>query len=273
MRLDKPIGTLLLLWPTLSAFFILKSGSPTFELVLIFCVGTFLMRSAGCVINDYFDKDFDGKVERTQSRPLVTGEVKPEEALLLFFTLISLSGFLLTWTNQLTILVALIGFFITCFYPLTKRFFPIPQIFLGLAFSWGVIMVSAAELGKISFLSLLIFLACFFWILAYDSAYAMSDKDDDLSIGLNSSAITFGKHTQKAILIFHFLSLSLWSACAYLAKLSIIFYLSIFICLIMVYFQFVLIKDADRKMCFLAFKRNNLIGMTIFLGSVLATIS
>ena len=149
MRLEKPIGTLLLLWPTLSAFLILKNGSPSLELVIIFCLGTFFMRSAGCVINDYFDRDFDGKVKRTKNRPLVTGEVKPKEALILFFILVCLSASLLAWTNILTVMVAIIGLVIAVIYPLSKRFFRIPQIFLGIAFSWGVLMVSAAELDRI----------------------------------------------------------------------------------------------------------------------------
>ena len=130
MRLEKPIGTLLLLWPTLSAFFILKDGSPSLELVSIFCVGTFLMRSAGCVINDYFDRDFDGKVKRTKNRPLVTGEIKPQEAIILFCILISLSASLLMWTNKLTIMIAFVGLLIAVIYPLTKRFFKVPQLSL-----------------------------------------------------------------------------------------------------------------------------------------------
>ncbi len=272
MRLENPIGTLLLLWPTLSAFFILKNGSPSLELVAIFCVGTFLMRSAGCVINDYFDRDFDGKVKRTKNRPLVTGEIKPQEALILFCILISLSASLLMWTNKLTIMIAFVGLLIAVIYPLTKRFFKVPQLFLCFAFSWGVLMVSAAELDSISLTSLIIFTACFFWIMAYDTAYAMSDKEDDESIGLYSSAITFGEHSQKLILSCHLISLCLWSLSGYIEKINPAFYLSILICLLLVFFQFQLIKDGDREKCFLAFKRNNWIGFTILLGSIFATV-
>ena len=272
MRLEKPIGTLLLLWPTLSAFLILKNGSPSLELVIIFCLGTFFMRSAGCVINDYFDRDFDGKVKRTKNRPLVTGEVKPKEALILFFILVCLSASLLAWTNILTVMVAIIGLVIAVIYPLSKRFFRIPQIFLGIAFSWGVLMVSAAELDRISLTSLIMFTACFFWIIAYDTAYSMSDKEDDESIGLYSSAITFGKHSQKLILSCHLLSLCLWSLCGYLEKINPVFYLSILVCLVLVFFQFQLIKEGDREKCFLAFKRNNWIGFTILLGSMFGTV-
>ena len=269
MRLEKPIGTFLLLWPTLSAFMVLKDGSPTIKLVIIFCIGTFLMRSAGCVINDLFDKDFDGKVERTKERPIVTGEVSSIEAIVLFFILIGLSAVLLIWTNKFTVLIAGIGLLIAVFYPLTKRFFKVPQLFLGLAFSWGILMVSAAELEKISFTSLIMFSACFFWILAYDTAYALSDKEGDLSIGLNSSAITFGKNTPALIVVFHLISLCLWSLCALVEKMSPIFYLSIFVCLGLVFIQFLLVRNEEPDKCLKAFKQNNWIGFSILVGTTL----
>ena len=269
MRLEKPIGTFLLLWPTLSAFMVLKDGSPTIKLVIIFCIGTFLMRSAGCVINDLFDKDFDGKVERTKERPIVTGEVSSVEAIVLFFILIGLSAVLLIWTNKFTVLIAGIGLLIAVFYPLTKRFFKVPQLFLGLAFSWGILMVSAAELEKISFTSLIMFSACFFWILAYDTAYALSDKEGDLSIGLNSSAITFGKNTPALIVVFHLISLCLWTLCALVEKMSPIFYLSIFVCLGLVFIQFLLVRNEEPDKCLKAFKQNNWIGFSILVGTTL----
>ena len=269
MRLEKPIGTFLLLWPTLSAFMVLKGGSPTIKLVIIFCIGTFLMRSAGCVINDIFDKDFDGKVERTKERPIVTGEVSSVEAIVLFFILIGLSAVLLIWTNKFTVLIAGIGLLIAVFYPLTKRFFKVPQLFLGLAFSWGILMVSAVELEKISFTSLIMFSACFFWILAYDTAYALSDKEGDLSIGLNSSAITFGKNTPALIVVFHLISLCLWSLCALVEKMSPIFYLSIFVCLGFVFIQFLLVRNEEPDKCLKAFKQNNWIGFSILVGTML----
>ena len=269
MRLEKPIGTFLLLWPTLSAFMVLKDGSPTIKLVIIFCIGTFLMRSAGCVINDLFDKDFDGKVERTKERPIVTGEVSSLEAIVLFFILIGLSAVLLIWTNKFTVLIAGIGLLIAVFYPLTKRFFKVPQLFLGLAFSWGILMVSAAELEKISFTSLIMFSACFFWILAYDTAYALSDKEGDLSIGLNSSAITFGKNTPALIVVFHLISLCLWGLCALVEKMSPIFYLSIFVCLGLVFIQFLLVRNEEPDKCLKAFKQNNWIGFSILVGTML----
>jgi len=269
MRLEKPIGTFLLLWPTLSAFMILKDGSPTPKLVIIFCIGTFLMRSAGCVINDFFDKDFDGKVERTKDRPIVTGEVSSPEAMILFFILISFSAFLLLWTNKFTILIASIGLLIAIFYPLAKRFVKVPQFFLGLAFSWGILMVSAAELDRISFTSLIMFSACFFWILAYDTAYAMSDKEGDLTIGLNSSAITFGKYSARFIVVFHLISLCLWCLCAVVEKMSPIFYIAIFVCLGIVIKQFLLVRTQEPDKCLKAFRQNNWIGLSILVGTIL----
>lgn len=270
MRLNKPIGTFLLLWPTLTAFVILKEGSPNLALIVIFCVGTFLMRSAGCVINDFFDKDFDGRVERTKDRPLVTGLVSRSEALMLFFFLVSLSASLLFWTNRFTVLVALLGLVLSVIYPLTKRFFKIPQLFLGLVFSWGILMVSAAELNSLPLSSFIMFSACFFWILAYDTAYAMSDLEGDLSIGLNSSAITFGEHSAKLIVLFHLISLALWTACGILQKIGLVYYLGILLVLLQIPFQYQLVKTRNPENCLLTFKRNNWIGISILLGSFLS---
>ena len=271
MRFDKPIGTFLLLWPTLTAFLILMQGSPSIDLIIIFSIGTFLMRSAGCVINDYFDKDFDREVSRTNERPLVTGEITPKEALFLFFILVSLSAFLIIMTNILTIVMAMIGLLIAIFYPLTKRFFKVPQLFLGVAFSWGILMVSTAELNFISLSSIIMFSACFFWILAYDTAYAMSDRADDLSIGLHSSAITFGNRSQMMIIIFHLLSLLLWTYLAYRENLHLVFYLGIILCTILIYHQYTLIKGADREECLKAFKKNNWVGLTILISAFIST--
>ena len=226
IRAYKPIGTLLLLWPTLSAFIVLTKGNPNLFLLSLFVLGTFLMRSAGCVINDYFDKEFDGSVDRTKNRPLVTGIIKPSEALSLFFCLILISSSLLMWMNLLTLKVAIFGLVLATFYPLTKRFFVIPQLFLGLAFSWGILMVSAAELNQINANSLALFASCFFWILAYDTAYAMSDKEDDIKVGLNSSAITFGRKVVYFFITFHLISLSIWSCLGYELNMHPSFYLS-----------------------------------------------
>ena len=272
IRFDKPIGTFLLLWPTLSTFFILTNGHPSIILITIFCLGTFFMRSAGCVINDYFDRDIDGKVERTKDRPLITGEIKPIEALLTFIVLLMLSASLLIWTNKLTVIVALLGAGLTILYPLTKRFFQIPQVFLGLAFSWGVLMASAAELNQITISSVIIFSACFFWIMAYDTAYSMSDKEDDLTLNIYSSALTFGKYVKTIFLLCQIISLSLWGLSGYLESLGYAFFFSLLLILVFVYHQYSLIKDYDRDKCFQAFRNNNWVGIGVFVGSVLGTL-
>ena len=271
IRADKPVGTLLLLWPTLSAFIVLTHGNPNFFLVSLFVLGTFLMRSAGCVINDYFDMEFDGNVERTKDRPLVTGSIKPSEALILFLFLIFFSGLLLYWMNWLTIKVAAFGLVLATFYPLTKRFFAIPQLFLGLAFSWGILMVSAAELNEINYISIFLFTSCFFWILAYDTAYAMSDKEDDLKIGLRSSALTFGSKVIHFFICFQILSLLIWSSLGFTLNMHPSFYISSLLWLLLIIYQYNLIKDYDRQNCFLAFKNNNWVGVSLLTGSILGT--
>jgi len=271
IRADKPIGSLLLLWPTLSAFIVLTEGKPDLFLVALFVSGTLLMRSAGCVINDYFDMEFDGSVDRTKTRPLVTGVIKPSEALILFFLLVIISCCLLIWMNWLTIKVAALGLVLAIFYPLTKRFFAIPQLFLGLAFSWGIIMVSAAELNQINRISLVLFASCFFWILAYDTAYAMSDKEDDIKVGLKSSALTFGNKVVHFFISSHLIALGVWSWLGYQLNLHPLFFLSSLSWVFLIIYQYKLIRDYDRDRCFLAFKNNNWVGLSLFVGSWLGT--
>ena len=269
MRADKPIGSALLLWPTLMSFYLLTDGNPNYFLMSLFIIGTILMRSAGCVINDFFDRDFDGNVERTKERPIATGEISPNEALLLFFFLVLCSACLLLFMNLLTFLMALLGLGLATFYPISKRFFPIPQVFLGLAFSWGIIMVSSAQLGEINILSLALFLSCFFWIIAYDTAYALCDKKDDLDLGIHSSAITFGKNVTAFFFLLHFLSITILIFIAYLKNFHISFYFFASISSAMVIYQCFLIKDQDSTNCLKAFKNNNLVGLSFLCGSIL----
>ncbi|MDG2060759.1 MAG: 4-hydroxybenzoate octaprenyltransferase [SAR86 cluster bacterium] len=271
-RIDKPIGTLLLLWPTLSSFCLLTYGNPSLNLILIFILGTFLMRSAGCIINDIFDREFDKEVLRTKTRPLVTKEITVKEALFAFVILICLSGFLLFFLNKLSLYMALIGLGLAILYPLTKRFFSIPQFFLGLAFSWGIIMVSAAELNQITINAWIMFLACFLWIIAYDTIYALVDKEDDLKIGINSSAISFGDKELNIILICHLSSTFFWAISGILAKVSIVFYIALFLAVLLSFYQKELIKEREKDKCFAAFTNNNWIGLSIFIGSFLGTI-
>ena len=268
MRADKPIGTALLLWPTLSSFFILTNGNPDQFLMFLFILGTFLMRSAGCVINDYFDKDFDVSVTRTKNRPLVTGAVSKREALILFFVLITISATLLFWMNLLTFYMSLVGLVLATIYPLSKRFFSIPQVFLGLAFSWGIIMVSSAEINEVTGIALLLFTSCFFWILAYDTAYALCDKADDLGIGINSSAIIFGDKVIFFFYSFHLISLMILLAVAYQLNFHISFYLFASISLFLATYQVFLIKEEDTEKCLKAFKNNNWLGLAILIGSI-----
>tara|TARA_Y100000813_G_scaffold186487_1_gene159124 strand:+ start:2303 stop:3163 length:861 start_codon:yes stop_codon:yes gene_type:complete len=269
MRADKPIGSALLLWPTLMSFYLLTDGNPNYFLMSLFIFGTILMRSAGCVINDFFDRDFDGNVERTKERPIAAGEISPNEALLLFFFLVLCSACLLLFMNLLTFLMALLGLGLATFYPISKRFFPIPQVFLGLAFSWGIIMVSSAQLGEINILSLALFLSCFFWIIAYDTAYALCDKKDDLDLGIHSSAITFGKNVTAFFFLLHFLSITILIFIAYLKNFHISFYFFASISSAMVIYQCFLIKDQDSTNCLKAFKNNNLVGLSFLCGSIL----
>ena len=269
MRADKPIGTALLLWPTLTAFFILTEGDPDFFLILLFVIGTFLMRSAGCVINDYFDRDFDGQVERTKDRPIVKGEISPNEALILFFLLIIISSSLLFWMNVFTFFIALVGLGLATIYPLSKRFFSVPQVFLGLAFSWGIMMVSAAEINEINNISLLLFASCFFWIIAYDTAYALCDKKDDLGLGINSSALVFGNNVVPFFFVLHLVSIFILFYIAYLLNFHPAFYIFAFISLFLAIYQSYLIKDQNSSDCLRAFKNNNWLGLSVFLGSVL----
>ena len=271
-RLDKPIGTLLLLWPTLSSFWLLTDGNPSFKLICIFVIGTFLMRSAGCVINDFFDRDLDGSVTRTKNRPLVKQKVTQLEALYFFTFLVSLSALLLLLLNLFSFYIALLGLGLTVIYPLTKRFFSLPQVFLGFAFSWGIIMVSAAQLNSIPFTACLMFLACFFWIIAYDTIYAMIDKEDDLKIGIKSSAIAFGDSDNRIIILSHVVSIILWCIVGVITNVNIPFYVSLIFVTLFTLHQCELIKNKDPENCFKAFINNNWIGLSIFIGSILGTI-
>ncbi|MEO8134654.1 MAG: UbiA family prenyltransferase, partial [Betaproteobacteria bacterium] len=192
LRLDKPIGTLLLLWPTLWALWIAANGSPSFATLLIFCLGTLLMRSAGCAVNDWADRDFDGEVERTKLRPLATREIEPWEALAVA-ALMALLALALIWPlNTLTKLLSIPAVLIAITYPFTKRFFSLPQAYLGIAFSFGVPMAFAAVTDRVPTLAWVLLLANFFWTIAYDTEYALADYPDDVRIGLRTSAITFG---------------------------------------------------------------------------------
>ena len=269
IRLDKPIGTLLLLWPTLWALWLASSGIPDFSILLIFVVGTFLMRSAGCAINDYADRDFDRHVLRTQGRPVTSGKISGKEAVGVAL-LLALLAFLLiqplnTFTKQLSVLALLVAFI----YPFTKRFFAMPQAVLGIAFGFGIPMAYAAILDFSPFEAWILFIGNIFWAIAYDTAYAMVDRDDDIRLGLRTSAITFGRHDVLAIgLSYGVLFMSqLWVA--NLANLSNYFLIGWFAAVACAIYHMKLVATRKREECFLAFRHNNWLGGFLFLGIVL----
>ena len=269
IRLDKPIGTLLLLWPTLWALWLASSGIPDFSILFIFVAGTILMRSAGCAINDYADRDFDRHVQRTQGRPVTSGKISGEEAVAIA-TSLALIAFLLiqplnTFTKQLSVLALLVAFI----YPFTKRFFAMPQAVLGIAFGFGIPMAYAAILDFIPLEAWILFIGNVFWAIAYDTAYAMVDREDDLCLGLRTSAITFGKHDVLAIGISYTILLvsQLWVA--QLADLSNYFLVGWTMALGCAIYHLKLISTRGRDECFLAFRHNNWLGGFLFLGIVL----
>ena len=269
IRLDKPVGTLLLLWPTLWALWLASSGTPDLSILAIFVAGTFLMRSAGCAINDYADRDFDRHVKRTQGRPVTSGKISGKEAVVVAGILAFIAFLLIqplnAFTKQLSVLALLVAFI----YPFTKRFFAMPQAVLGIAFGFGIPMAYAAVLDFIPLEAWFLVIGNIFWAIAYDTAYAMVDRDDDLRLGLRTSAITFGQFDVAAIAISYgmlFLS-QLWVA--QLASLSNYFLLGWFSALACAIYHVKLVSTRNRDNCFKAFRHNNWLGGFLFLGIVL----
>ncbi len=265
MRIDRPIGTLLLLWPTYWALWLAAGGNPSLELFLIFTVGTFLMRSAGCVINDYFDRDFDRQVARTCNRPLAAGVITPQEALVLFLLLCLGAAALLPFLNSLTILLAGGAVLVTVTYPLFKRFTHLPQAYLGLAFSFGIPMAFAAQTGRVPALAWWLMLANACWVLAYDTAYAMADRPDDLKIGVKSSAILFGRYDRLAIAGFHGVMLLILGLIGLDLQLHWPYFLGLLLAALLATHEQSLL-GGDRDQALRAFLHNNWLGMVIFWG-------
>jgi 4-hydroxybenzoate polyprenyltransferase len=268
MRFDRPVGTLLLLWPTLAALWIAASGLPKPSLVVIFVLGTIVMRAAGCVINDYADRHFDAHVERTRDRPLATGAVSEFEALLLFGVLLSVALILVFFLNAFTQRLAFGGAAIATLYPFMKRWTYLPQAVLGAAFSWGIVMAFAATNGKLTDGAWLMFVASVLWIVAYDTLYAMVDRADDLKVGIKSAAILFGSADRMMIAILQAattVSLGLLGARlhygpAYFAGIAVAAGLFVF--------QQRLIRDRSPHHCFAAFRNNVWVGFALFAGTV-----
>ncbi len=267
IRLDKPIGILLLLWPTLWALWLSSRGHPSWRIVWIFILGTVLMRSAGCAINDYADRNFDGHVARTRERPLAAGLIKPWEALAVAAVLALAAFALVLQLNKQTIMLSVAALFIAATYPFTKRFFVLPQAYLGIAFGFGIPMAFAAQTGHVPAVAWLLLLANVFWAIAYDTEYAMVDREDDRKIGIKTSAIAFGRHDVSAVMICHamFLLILAWIGWRY-APGVYFFFGGLLLAAGLAATHYQMIRDRDPESCFRAFQNNNWIGAAVFAG-------
>lgn len=269
MRLDKPIGILLLLWPMLWGLWFAAQGLPDGRILVIFVLGTVLMRSAGCVINDFADRKIDPHVERTKNRPMAAGRVGSKEALLLAAGLSLIAFLLILPLNQLTILLSVPALFLAASYPFTKRFFAMPQAYLGIAFSFGIPMAFAAQTGSLPPLLWILMLANLFWVIAYDTAYAIVDKPDDLKIGIKTSAITFGRFDVLGVMACHACFIAIMLVIGQLQQMNLAYYAGLIAASGLMAYQYTLIRNRDRALCFKAFLHNNWVGMAVFAGIAL----
>ena len=271
-RLDRPIGILLLLWPTLWGVWIAAQGRPAWSLVFIFVLGTILMRSEGCVINDYADRDIDKHVKRTQLRPLTSGQVSTREALYLAGGLAVLAFLLILPLNRLTLLLSIPAVLLAASYPFTKRFLVIPQAYLGIAFGFGIPMAFAAQLGNVPPVAWWLLLANVFWAIAYDTEYAMVDRDDDIHLGIHSSALFFGEFDVLAIMGCYASCLAVLAGVGWQLNFAWIYFASLLVAAAIAVFHFTLIRQRQREKCFQAFLHNNWFGAVIFAGIALNTL-
>mgnify|MGYP001816266851 CR=1 FL=1 len=269
MRFDRPIGILLLLWPTLWALWIAGDGSPSAKNILIFCTGVVLMRAAGCIMNDVADRDFDPHVERTRSRPLASGELSVREALLAFFILMLLAFGLVLLTNLLTIKLAFAGALLASTYPFFKRWTHLPQVVLGVAFGWGIPMAFAAETGHVAAAAWLILLINVIWSVIYDTLYAMVDREDDISIGLKSTAILFGEHDLLILRLLKILMVALLVLLGLQLQFSWPWFAGVAVAAGLFVYQQYSVRHRDREACFRAFLNNNWVGAVIWAGLLL----
>ena len=270
MRLDKPVGILLLLWPTLWGQWLASNGQPNWMILWIFIMGVVLMRSAGCVINDYADRHIDPHVARTRERPLAAGKVSSKEALLLAAGLSLLAFMLILPLNTLVLGLSVIALFLAASYPFTKRFFAIPQAYLGIAFGFGIPMSYAALSGEVPMEAWILLAANTFWAIAYDTQYAMVDREDDLKIGIKTSAITFGRFDLVAIVICYGLTLALLAWVGLQRNMGIVFYGGLITAAAIAVYHMSLIRSRDPKQCFRAFLHNTWFGAAIFVGIALS---
>jgi len=266
IRWNRPAGSYLLLWPTLSALWIAAQGFPGWHLLLVFTLGTFLMRSAGCAVNDVADRDFDRHVERTAKRPVTSGALSAKEALLLGASLALVAFALVLTTNKATIDWSFAALAVSVFYPFTKRFFSMPQAVLGVAFSFGVPMAFAAVQGHVPPLGWALLVGNLFWVLAYDTEYAMVDRDDDLKIGIQTSAITLGRFDVAGVMAFYAIHLAMWAVLGISAGLGWPYLAGIAVAASIAAWHFTLIRDRSRDGCFKAFRLNHWLGFAVFAG-------
>jgi len=265
-RFDRPIGSYLLLWPTLWALWIASDGVPDIKLLIIFIGGVFLTRSAGCVINDFADRKIDGHVKRTAARPLATGKISSKEALALFAFLMISAFILVLFTNTMTIAMSFGGLFLASLYPFMKRHTHLPQVVLGAAFGWAIPMAFTAVSEDVPTIAWLIYIAKILWTIAYDTMYAMVDRDDDLKIGVKSTAILFGDLDKLIIGILQILTLAILIIVGLQLSLSLPYYMGVIVAAGLFCYQQWLIRNREREPCFKAFLNNHYAGMAIFVG-------
>ncbi len=266
IRWDRPAGWLLLLWPTLAALWVAGGGFPGWHLLGVFVLGTILMRSAGCCINDVADRDFDKHVKRTAARPVTTGAVSVKEALAVGAVLALLAFALVLTTNTLTIGMSGAALAVTLAYPYAKRYVSMPQAVLGVAFGMGIPMAFAAVRGDVPLLAWVLMLGNLFWVLAYDTEYAMVDRDDDLRLGIRTSAITLGVWDVPVVMLCYLTFITIWALVLIPFLYTAIFYIALMTALAQVVWHFTLIRTRTREGCFKAFRLNHWIGLTVFVG-------
>jgi len=268
-RLDRPVGIFLLLWPTWWALWIAGQGQPDIALLIIFTLGVILMRSAGCAINDYADRDFDGHVTRTRNRPLATGIISPREALMVFAALVLAAFILVLFLNPLTIALSLVAVVLAASYPFGKRFHHLPQLQLGLAFGWAIPMAFAAQTETVPFIAWLLLAANLTWVLAYDTIYAIADRPDDLKIGVKSSAILFGRYDLLAVSLAYIATLGLLALTGWQLALNIGFYLILALAALIAIWIMLTAKTRTLSDCVLAFKRNIIFGGVVMIAFII----
>jgi 4-hydroxybenzoate polyprenyltransferase len=268
-RLNRPIGILLLLWPTLWGVWIAGAGHPVWHIVLIFVLGTVLMRSAGCAINDYADRDFDRHVKRTRERPVTSGRISPREAVWVAVGLSLVAFVLILPLNNLTLLLSFPAVFLATSYPYTKRFLAIPQAYLGIAFGFGIPMAFAAQLGSVPPVAWLLLVANVFWAIAYDTEYAMVDRDDDFHLGIHSAALLFGRYDVAAVMACYAITLLLLAEAGLMVELGWVYYSGLLVAAGIALYHYTLIRHRKRETCFKAFLHNSWFGAAVFAGIAL----